>query len=462
MSPRRRFPYFPSAPIEVGRQSQAADGPVAPRRSNDARVCTSSTASTIPAPSASKICSPASCRNSATRLASPASSRCGSRSSRETKSAPLVEMPDERPIRSWRRQEAHAADSRRTTMQLVHAHTPRTALVGRMAARKAGVPFIYHVHSPAGRDSTRRFINALNSLVEWHTVRRGRSPRRRFAQPATIHDRARLPRRARRLRAERRPLRRAASRSHAAHRHLDHWHRRPLPPAQRHRSPPRSARIAALLGCRRAAASRRRLRNTGLRIERARRSSTDSACRTPSIGSASPARSMPSWRRWTCSCSPACSAKGCRWSCSKRWRSACRSSRRTSKAFPKRSSTARSGLLVEPASVSQLASAIEEFVAGELDYSAISQRGRERHRERFSDVAMAAQPGRGLSRRAGRTKLRPDIAADVPQDRLTAPSPPTAAPLVASAALPVVRSGHVFDDALPTERRHRPLERASP
>ena len=47
------------------------------------------------------------------------------------------------------------------------------------------------------------------------------------------------------------------------------------------------------------------------------------------------------------------------------------------------------GLLVEPACVNQLASAIEEFVSGALDYSAISQRGRERHRERFSDVAMA-------------------------------------------------------------------------
>ena len=41
---------------------------------------------------------------------------------------------------------------------LIHAHTPRTALVGRLAARRAGVPFVYHVHSPAGRDSTRRLL----------------------------------------------------------------------------------------------------------------------------------------------------------------------------------------------------------------------------------------------------------------------------------------------------------------
>jgi glycosyltransferase involved in cell wall biosynthesis len=54
---------------------------------------------------------------------------------------------------------------------LVHAHTPRTALVGRMAAKRAGVPFVYHVHSPAGRDSTRQMINKINAVVEWSAVR---------------------------------------------------------------------------------------------------------------------------------------------------------------------------------------------------------------------------------------------------------------------------------------------------
>jgi glycosyltransferase involved in cell wall biosynthesis len=54
---------------------------------------------------------------------------------------------------------------------LIHAHTPRTALVGRLAARRAGVPFVYHVHSPAGRDSTRRVLNWINAAVEWSVVR---------------------------------------------------------------------------------------------------------------------------------------------------------------------------------------------------------------------------------------------------------------------------------------------------
>jgi glycosyltransferase involved in cell wall biosynthesis len=55
--------------------------------------------------------------------------------------------------------------------ELVHAHTPRTALVGGLAAHRAGVPFVYHVHSPAGLDSTRRLSNWTNALVEWAALR---------------------------------------------------------------------------------------------------------------------------------------------------------------------------------------------------------------------------------------------------------------------------------------------------
>jgi glycosyltransferase involved in cell wall biosynthesis len=60
---------------------------------------------------------------------------------------------------------------REENYDLIHAHTPRTALVGRLAARRAGVPFIYHVHSPAGRDSTRRLLNWVNATAEWAVVR---------------------------------------------------------------------------------------------------------------------------------------------------------------------------------------------------------------------------------------------------------------------------------------------------
>ena len=39
-------------------------------------------------------------------------------------------------------------------------------MIGRIAARRAGVPLIYHIHSPASRDSTRRVMNRVNQLVE--------------------------------------------------------------------------------------------------------------------------------------------------------------------------------------------------------------------------------------------------------------------------------------------------------
>ena len=89
---------------------------------------------------------------------------------RETKTAPLVEMP----MRSrfdFRVVKRIADMVRSEDYDLIHAHTPRTALVGRLAAQKAGVPFVYHVHSPAGRDSTRRLFNWINATAEWAVVR---------------------------------------------------------------------------------------------------------------------------------------------------------------------------------------------------------------------------------------------------------------------------------------------------
>ena len=49
--------------------------------------------------------------------------------------------------------------------QLVHAHTPRSVLIGGMAAQRAGIPLVYHVHSPTGNDSTRRFQNWVNVQI---------------------------------------------------------------------------------------------------------------------------------------------------------------------------------------------------------------------------------------------------------------------------------------------------------
>lgn len=55
---------------------------------------------------------------------------------------------------------------RREQFELVHAHTPRALLVGTIAAREAGVPLVYHVHSPTANDSTRRLQNFFNARLE--------------------------------------------------------------------------------------------------------------------------------------------------------------------------------------------------------------------------------------------------------------------------------------------------------
>jgi glycosyltransferase involved in cell wall biosynthesis len=49
---------------------------------------------------------------------------------------------------------------------LIHAHTPRTAILARLAAALCGRPFVYHVHSPASRDSTRRWNDRVNAFAE--------------------------------------------------------------------------------------------------------------------------------------------------------------------------------------------------------------------------------------------------------------------------------------------------------
>lgn len=59
---------------------------------------------------------------------------------------------------------------RKHDYKLIHAHTPRTAMVGRIAAAWAGVPLVYHVHSPTSRDSTRGMANRVNAWIERASV----------------------------------------------------------------------------------------------------------------------------------------------------------------------------------------------------------------------------------------------------------------------------------------------------
>ncbi len=54
---------------------------------------------------------------------------------------------------------------------LLHAHTPRSALVAAQVARRAGLPWVYHVHSPVSRDSERWLRNQINAMVEARALR---------------------------------------------------------------------------------------------------------------------------------------------------------------------------------------------------------------------------------------------------------------------------------------------------
>ncbi len=49
---------------------------------------------------------------------------------------------------------------------LLHAHTPRTAMVAAAASKLTGLPWVYHVHSPASRDSANRWNNQFNAVIE--------------------------------------------------------------------------------------------------------------------------------------------------------------------------------------------------------------------------------------------------------------------------------------------------------
>ena len=55
---------------------------------------------------------------------------------------------------------------RREGYSLIHTHTARSAIVGRIAASLAGVPMVHHVHSPAAADTTHRWRNRINVAGE--------------------------------------------------------------------------------------------------------------------------------------------------------------------------------------------------------------------------------------------------------------------------------------------------------
>jgi len=49
---------------------------------------------------------------------------------------------------------------------LLHSHSPRAAMVGRVAAWLAGVPMVHHIHSPTARDTECSWRNRINTVME--------------------------------------------------------------------------------------------------------------------------------------------------------------------------------------------------------------------------------------------------------------------------------------------------------
>lgn len=54
---------------------------------------------------------------------------------------------------------------------MIHTHTPRAAMVGKLASMITGVPMIHHIHSPTRFDTENRIRNALNTGIEHLSLR---------------------------------------------------------------------------------------------------------------------------------------------------------------------------------------------------------------------------------------------------------------------------------------------------
>ena len=59
--------------------------------------------------------------------------------------------------------------------RLIHTHTARSAVIGRLASMLTGVPLVHHVHSPTTCDTTDRFRNWINCLAERIVLRRAKA-----------------------------------------------------------------------------------------------------------------------------------------------------------------------------------------------------------------------------------------------------------------------------------------------
>ena len=84
---------------------------------------------------------------------------------RRAQASPLYELPMSSRV-SFGQVRRIAALAKAEGAKILHAHTTRSLLLGKLAAAWSGLPLVYHVHSPTLRDSTRKLTNRVNGAVE--------------------------------------------------------------------------------------------------------------------------------------------------------------------------------------------------------------------------------------------------------------------------------------------------------
>ncbi len=97
---------------------------------------------------------------------------------KQGKFAELCGLPEQRVISvpmqgrfDWTVVGQLAREATERKIDILHAHTPRTALIASLLALRTGLPWVYHVHSPTARDSTRGALNRVNQWIERHSLR---------------------------------------------------------------------------------------------------------------------------------------------------------------------------------------------------------------------------------------------------------------------------------------------------
>ncbi|MCU7802748.1 MAG: glycosyltransferase [Candidatus Thiodiazotropha sp. (ex Lucinoma borealis)] len=64
---------------------------------------------------------------------------------------------------------------KKSDINLIHTHTPRTALIGYIASKVSGLPLVHHVHSPTMRDTENNRKNSINASIEKYVMKRSSS-----------------------------------------------------------------------------------------------------------------------------------------------------------------------------------------------------------------------------------------------------------------------------------------------